>query len=272
MTFVTRVPGPPLSDFVELLWFYDGYDPGHPRERLLPTGAMELVIDLDDGPMRIAAGDQEQFRAYRGPLICGTHSSPFVIDTSAPATVLGVHFKPGGAFPFLPVSAGELQDTHVPLADLWGRRGDELRDRTIEARTPDERLRVLEQCLRAMAPRPLERHAAVSFALSEFRRGPGGRLVSAVAKYAGLSRRRFTDLFRAEVGLTPKRFCRVVRFQEVLQRVQRCRRVDWASVALSAGYFDQAHFINDFREFCGVTPTTYLECRGDHLNHLPIPM
>src|SRR5262245_44918788 len=271
MIFVTRAPGPPLSEFVELLWLYDGYDPGHPRERLLPTWTMELVIDLDDAPMRVAAGDREPFHAYRGPLLCGTHSTPFVIDTSAPATVLGVHFKPGGAFPFLPVPAGELQDAHVPLADLWGRRADELRDRALEARTPQERLRVLERCLGAMAPRPLERHPAVSFALSEFPRGPGARSVATVAKYAGLSRRRFTELFRSEVGLTPKRFCRVVRFQEVLRRVQRHRRVDWSAVALRSGYFDQAHFINDFREFCGVTPTAYLECRGDHLNHLPVP-
>ncbi|MEN3338317.1 MAG: hypothetical protein V7647_1993 [Acidobacteriota bacterium] len=86
----------------------------------------------------------------------------------------------------------------------------------------------------------------------------------------GLSERRFIDRFRTEVGLTPKLFCRVRRFQEVVRRVHRARAVNWSSVALSCGYFDQAHFINDFQAFSGLSPTTYLARKGDHQNHVPL--
>ena len=79
------------------------------------------------------------------------------------------------------------------------------------------------------------------------------------------------QLFTEEVGLTPKLFCRVRRFQEVLRLVAGPARVEWANVALACGYYDQAHFIHDFRAFCGLSPTAYLARRTEHLNHVPLP-
>ena len=122
MRFVAHVPAPPLSDFVELFWLYEGHDPGHPRERLLPTGTTELVFDLDDKPMLVARRDDAPFESFRGPLVCGVHAEPFVIDTSCRSAVLGVHFKAGGAFPFLGIPADRIQGTHVSLEALWGPR------------------------------------------------------------------------------------------------------------------------------------------------------
>src|SRR5262245_33570237 len=271
MIFVTRAPGPPLSEFVELLWLYDGYDPGHPRERLLPTWTMELVIDLDDAPMRVAAGDREPFHAYRGPLLCGTHSTPFVIDTSAPAAVLGVHFKPGGAFPFLPVPADETLGRHVSLDALWGPRGRELKEEVLNTPTAAGKFAVLERWLLATAWRPLEQHPAVGFALARFLGGTPVGGVGKIADRVGLSRRRFIEAFRTEVGLTPKLFCRIQRFQEALAQIEGQHRVPWAAVAQACGYFDQAHFIHDFRAFSGLNPSEFLAVRGEHRNHIPLP-
>jgi AraC-like DNA-binding protein len=91
-----------------------------------------------------------------------------------------------------------------------------------------------------------------------------------VTAQVGLSARRFIDVFGGEVGLTPKLFCRVRRFQKVLRGVAHGRRADWAAVAADCGYFDQAHFIHDFRAFSGLSPTAYLTQRTEHLNHVPI--
>ena len=94
--------------------------------------------------------------------------------------------------------------------------------------------------------------------------------VSAVVERTGWSQRRFIEVFRDEVGLTPKLFCRVVRFQQVVQKIHRQRQVDWAGVAVDCGYYDQAHFIHDFQAFSGFSPTTYLRVRTAHLNHVPL--
>jgi AraC-like DNA-binding protein len=270
MKFLAHVPGPPLSAFVELFWLYEGYDPGHPRERLLPTGTTELVFDLDDKPMLVAPRDGAPFESFRGPLVCGVHAEPFVIDTSEPAAVLGVHFKPGGAYPFLPVPADETLGRHLSLEALWGPRSRALKEEVLNTPTAAGKFAVLERWLLAIAWRPLERHPAVGFALARFLGGTPVGGVGKVADRVGLSRRRFIEAFRTEVGLAPKLFCRIQRFQEVLAQIEGQRRVAWAAVAQTCGYFDQAHFIHDFRAFSGLNPTEFLAVRGEHRNHIPL--
>lgn len=271
MVFLAYIPRPPLSKFVELLWHYEGGDPPHEKERVLPTGTMEMVINLRDDPLRVYDGEyHDRFRSFRGSLVCGAHSGFFVIDTAGQACVMGVAFKPGGAFPFLGLPACELRDAHVSLETLWGTRAVELRDRLLEARTLEVKFRVLEQTLLARATRPLMRHPAVAFALEEFGDASHARLVSDVTGRIGLSQRRFIQVFSEEVGLTPKLFCRIQRFQEALRLIGGRQRVEWADVALGCGYFDQAHFIHDFRAFSGLTPTDYLTHRGEHPNHFAL--
>jgi len=200
----------------------------------------------------------------------GAHSEFFVIDTAQQHSVAGVHFKPGGAFPFLDPPASELHNTLVSLEDLWGRLARHLRERLLEAPTPQARFRILEQTLLARAAERLQRHPAVAFALHEFHGLPHTRTIADVTGQIGLSAKRFIDLFSGEVGLTPKLFCRVRRFQRVLRRIGAGRPVEWAAVAADCGYFDQSHFIHDFRAFSGINPSTYIAQRTEHLNHVPL--
>jgi AraC-like DNA-binding protein len=271
MEFRTQTPGPPLSDFIEVLWYADGPAQPHSRERLLPDGSMELVINLSEDEVRVYDRlDYRKFDRLRGATLVGPHSEFFVIDTAEQRNVMGVHFKPGGAFPFLPLPADELHGLHISLEDVWGRWAGELRERLLETATLADRFRVLETALLARIWRPLARHRAVAFALGQFRGGPGTRTIGDVTEETGLSSRRFIQLFRRQVGLTPKLFCRVRRFQEVVRQVAPGRPIDWTDVALSCGYFDQAHFIHDFRAFSGLSPTMYAELRTEHTNHVPI--
>ena len=91
-----------------------------------------------------------------------------------------------------------------------------------------------------------------------------------LADHIGISSRRFIQLFSNEVGLTPKLFSRVRRFQQVLQQIRSGTEFSWVDMAASCGYFDQVHFIHDFKEFSGINPTAYLAQKTDHLNHVPI--
>jgi AraC-like DNA-binding protein len=265
------IPRPPLSDFVELLWLYEGYSQPHDKERLLPDGSMALVINLREDQARVYdRRDTGRFQTTSGALLVGVQSEFFVIDTAEQASVIGAHFKPGGAFPFFNFPAGEFHNQHLSLDSVWGAGAGELRDRLLEAPTPERKFRILEDALLAHSSKPLVRHPAVSFALREFgdsRRAPS---VAGVTEQIGLSSRRFIDVFNDQVGLTPKLFCRVRRFQQALRRIGTGREVDWTEVALGCGYFDQAHFIHDFRAFSGLTPTAYAAHRTEHLNHVPI--
>ena len=141
--------------------------------------------------------------------------------TAEQSSIIGVHFKPGGAFPFLRVPANELRNMHVSMDELWGAAGVDLRNRLLEANTPEAKFRTLEKTLLAQAAGSLTRHPALDFALREFRDMPKLRTISNVIERIGLSKRRFIQVFDERVGLTPKSFCRVRRFQRALRMIAK---------------------------------------------------
>jgi AraC-like DNA-binding protein len=269
MVFLTYLPRPPTADFVELFWYADGPAPTHARERVLPTGDAQLVIGLGDTVLRVYDDhDTERAESYRGPLVCGPRSQVSIIDAAATTASMGVRFKPGGAFPFLDAPAGELHNLNVPLESLWRGKAGDLHDRLLEARTPAACFRILEQMLLEQLVARRELHPAVAYALREFQTAPGSRTIAEVTERTGFSPKWFTQLFTAQVGLTPKLFCRLRRFQAALAILGGPQRTGRPDLALTCGYYDQAHFNRDFRAFAGMTPTEYLAARREHPNHV----
>jgi AraC-like DNA-binding protein len=266
-----RTPGPALSGSVDAIWLCDPWEPPHDQERRLPDGSMDLVIDLDDQELRVAAGDGSPPLRLRGPVISGAHTRSFLIDTTRPRRLLGLHFRAGGAFPFLGHPAGMVQDAHVELSALWGRAAHDLHGRLLDARTPEARFDVLEDALTARLATARPAHPSVDLALRRLQTSAEPPRIGELAAESGVSWRRFIELFRAEVGLTPKVFWRLRRFQDVLRRAHAGEEIDWAEAALDCGYADQAHCIRDFRAFSGLNPTAYVARRSEHRNHVPVP-
>jgi AraC-like DNA-binding protein len=279
MHFRTHRPGPPLCEFIEDFWFYDGYLSPHARERILPSGTFELVFNLREDQLRIYDSVRPgPCRRFSGAVFSGPYAGFFGSDAAEEVSIMGVHFSPGGAFPFLGVSAGDLGDTHVDLSELWKARAAELHARLVVAATVSERFRLLQQALVSRLFRPLNHHAAVATALYTFQHAPTRIRTRELADDAGLSERRFIDVFRAEVGMTPKLFARVHRFNRVLATAREVAAPDWAELAFEYGYFDQSHLIRDFVAFSGISPADYvrrqtaLRALGAHMkrNHLSL--
>src|SRR2546426_332219 len=121
MVYRVQSPPPVLARFVGLFWYYNGYQTSHAKERLLPDGAVELVINLRENAVRLYNNEDFSLsHSLPGAVLCGPQSRYFVIDTDEQDHVLGVHFKAGGAFPFFKMPASEFRDQHVPLEFLWG--------------------------------------------------------------------------------------------------------------------------------------------------------
>ena len=252
-------PKPPLSKFVDNLWLYKGHVPEQKTERILPTGTLELVLNLRQNELRFYDAERPETRSrLSGAVVSGAHGRGFSpSDTADEIFIIGVHFKPGGAFPFLGLPAGDLADTHVDLETLWGPAAGRLRDRLCEARTSPERFHLLQQALLSRLSHGVEQHYAVSAALEMFEKNQTGPRVRETAKYLGLSQRRFIQVFKAEVGMTPKLFSRIQRFQQTRTIIQHKQSINWAELAVHLGYFDQSHFISEFLEFSGLSPTDY---------------
>jgi AraC-like DNA-binding protein len=252
-------PKPPLSKFVDSFWLYEGRGIEHQTERILPTGTLELAINLRQNELRFYDPERPDNRScLSGSVVSGAHGSGFAPESAEEVIIIGVHFKPGGAFPFLGVPAGDLADTHVDLETLWGTSAGQLRDRLCEAKPSAERFQLLHEALLRRLCHGVEQHYAVSAALEMFGKNQAGPRVREAAKYLGLSQRRFIQVFKAEVGMTPKLFSRIQRFQQTRTFIQKNLPPNWTTLALDRGYFDQSHFIREFLEFSGLSPTDYI--------------
>jgi AraC-like DNA-binding protein len=254
MMLLAHRPGLSLVPYVEALWYYDGYQSAQHQERVLPDGRFQLIIDLARGP----------------GIVNGMRSKCLVIDTAPIGTVMGVVFQPGGARPFFDAAADEFSNQVVTLDLVWGPSLACLLDRLHHGSGPAGKFRVLETALQQRLKNRLELHSGVQYGLEEFQRAPHVRGVLEVTKEAGLSRRRFSQLFREQVGLTPKLYCRLRRFQEVVRQAELGAPVDWADVALAGGYSDQAHLSHEFRDFSGLSPGEYLAAAKPFANHVRV--
>jgi len=271
MIFATHVPRPPLNQFIELLWFHEGFNADHRLERVLPDGSMELIINLRDETRHVFDPISHQPReTYRRSWLSGPHSEFIVIDTAPNASMIGVHLRPGGARAFLGLPLSELRNSVVELDTLWNCEAQILRDQLLEARGSAAKFRILEDALLARWRGFAPRHRAVLHALECFTRQPDNITVGKVTAEVGLSRRRLIEIFSEQIGMTPKIFCRVRRFQRAINEIQRRRALPWTEIATGCGYYDQAHFINDFREFCGITPGDYAGESPEYPNFVPI--
>ncbi|HYW44420.1 MAG TPA: DUF6597 domain-containing transcriptional factor [Bryobacteraceae bacterium] len=230
-------PPPRIAEAVECFWIMRQSRPapeGAPLHRVVPDGCADILFTANGGAGTLnAVGPMTGFRDHPVP---------------PGGLMVGVRFRPGMWRASLGVPGDRLTDGIVRLDDLWGSRARELLQRLGEASSPDRCAAAFESFLRPPGAAPVQR----AVAWMERRRGCVS--VDELARMAGLSARQFRRACLSETGLTPKFLARVLRFRHVLSRVETC--ASFADLALDCGYYDQAHCINEFREFAGRTPAS----------------
>ena len=225
-------PAAAFARWVECGWFVESAAEVT-NHRVPPDGCIDIIYDRRDGLRAIGAMTTEQRFAY-----------------PENTCIAGIRFRPGMAGPFLGVPPAELTDRSAPLEEICSGRARELHHRLDDAISIRDAVRILltNLPLPAAAPNPVQR-AIESAAAAKGNVDPG-----CLAGSANLSPRSFRRRCLEESGLGPKRLCRVLRFRHACILARGSARPDWAAIAVDAGYFDQAHFIHDFREFTGLTP------------------
>jgi AraC-like DNA-binding protein len=246
---------PRLAGIVASMWFGEGRV-AYQRDRILPSGQSQLLINLGPPQYRIEPGPPDVRVPFVDVWYSGLHQGP--IDTEAPHgnALLGVAFAASGTFPWLGERMAPLSDLIVPLADVLGDGVLALRQRLLETRRLEARFRMAEKWLLArLDPRRVV-HPAVRWAADRIA-AAGGRLsIEGLAVETGFTRRHLGNLFLQQVGLSPKALARVHRFRRALATLGRGDgRIPWSALAEQCGFYDQAHLGNEFRRFSGFTPT-----------------
>jgi AraC-like DNA-binding protein len=261
LMYVTRQPCAALASHVDKLWCCDGHPGSNGKDRALPDGRFQLAFSLADGPISALADPIGDGGGAAPSLLIGIRSRFAMIDTAKLRSAMGVVFRPGGMHPFLNMPADAFHDKNVSLDLIWGSMVQTLRDQLRSANDPGKKFQILEIALLSRINERVRLNTAVHYALQEFARKPQIPMVRELAREAGLSRRRFAQVFREQIGLTPKLYCRLQRFQSALKQIASSASVDWAQISLAAGYCDQAHLAHEFRNFSGLSPSAYLAGR-----------
>ncbi|MET7672734.1 helix-turn-helix domain-containing protein [Micromonospora luteifusca] len=267
MEYVSRVPRPPLDRLIDDLYYLEGASP-YARLTLPPSPAALLIINLG-APFRIRAGTDVETAEYADGCVITTPTRAWEFGYPLRTRSVGVHVKPWGLAPFLPMPATELCDRPVTIEQVWGRSATaDLRDRMAAADGPHEMLTLLEEeLMRRLGETPglgLVRHTSSVIATTN-----GAVAIGDLSVAAGVSSTHLAQRFKELVGVTPKRLARTHRFAATMLAIDFAEPIDWGGVAGDAGYFDQAHFGHEFRAFTGLTPTRYVEVRQRFLREHP---
>ena len=263
------VPSPLLAPFVGRLWL-SGSAPGWPaaREHILPTGQMHLVFRLEGPGLRVFQDGADLVgQRYPGPVIGGARSRFYIKEAGVAVVTIGAELLPGAAQALFGVSAEDLAGGHTSLSALWGAHSDSVLNQLAEAGEADAQLALLDKLLCARLPSLRGLHPRVAHSLTQFRLDAR---IGAMVERSAYSHRAFNALFKEAVGLTPKRYARLLRFQHMLERLRSASGVSLSDLALAAGYSDQAHMNREFREFAGVTPLQYRALAPSSANHLTL--
>src|SRR5580700_2965670 len=173
MIFRARVPRPPLSYFVENLWFYQDLEADHTKEKLLPDASVELIIDLSQGPKKLYdREDTLRYTGYNRCWISGMQNRYIIIGTEKGSSMMGAHFRTGGAAPFFGFPISELTAHVVELDLIWKREILCLREQLIEAGTVDAKFDLLEAYLIGKAESRLEPDKTMAAALATLHSWP----------------------------------------------------------------------------------------------------
>lgn len=271
MLLKIHTPSSPLCNYIETFTFYEGLNLGYTIERLLPDGTVNLIIELDNIPKYTFDNHSlEKKEKYTGAWLSGMQKEYISIGSPPESSMFVIQFQPGGIYPFINFPVAELNNLVVDAELIFGEDVIMLRDQLLEAPTPEEKFCRTEQWLRDHLCESSFSEQVMNFAVQQICQNPSLDSIELISLKTGYSQKQFIQLFKKYVGLTPKYFQRVQRFNKVLQEVESRNEINWSALSHDCGFYDQAHFIREFKKFSGFNPTDFLHEKGEYINYVPI--
>ncbi len=265
-------PTYPLRTFVQSMIYYEGYNGLGSYETLLPDGVSQLIIPLDEH-YRFATPVGGGELALRRAWIAGIQTGPLRYRSERDATTLCIRFEPGGLHRLIGIPASEFRDRVVDATLVVRHLIESFRDALCTVRYRGETASagdtwrdILDVAVRTLRERIVFGHGAERMPPAIHALRDGTALLSDIAQRVGYSHKHLIHLFKTHVGISPKKYQRIQRFNTALSHIHGLERPDLADVAYRCGYCDQAHFTNEFHRLAGYSPTQYIEHSGEYRN------
>lgn len=264
-----------LSPFVECFWYVEtSREETELRpDAILPNGTRNLIFNLSGNPHREFLSETcQHFQELKTYWLSGLRDSAVIVGPTVSTRVIGIRFKPAGLIPFLDVPSRELTNLTVNPDDLWGNEISEIHERLLTVPYIKDQFQLLESWLLGRFHYDSQ-YEGLLRSMTILDRFSGHISIKQLSETANLSLRQYRRRFEHAVGVSPKKLTRILRFKKLIHCIRPGNdAVNWSALAFDCGYYDQAHLINDFREFANVTPTEYLGRQPIVPGFLPIDL
>lgn len=272
MIFETHEPPAPFSDLIESIFHFKGFQPDHSIERVIPTGHVFLIFELDGMERNTYNSESLESEAtFRKVWVSGLHHNHLSISAHDDSEMFVIQFKAFGAYPFLQVPMEQIADRVVHGDEFSNLQLLTMREQLFAAATSRDKFDVADEWLSANFDRSLSPPQSIIDIVALLQSQLAAKLNEIVESFDGTQKHLIAQ-FKKYIGITPKQFQRVLRFNDVFVQMQGDQFLSWSDIAYRCGYSDQSHFIREFKNFSGFIPESFLseEFDEDSPNFFPL--
>lgn len=262
MDYQTYQPHPDLESIISCYWTLEvPADKDVQRQRIVPDGTIEMAFILGDDIKRYTS--EEEFIIQPRSMVLGQIIDPFYIEPTGTVNTFAIRFYPYGFANFVSVPIKDLAKTETPIEVLFGEEAaKKLEQDIIQATGTEQRIEIIESFLQ----NKLNEQVMVSNIVTNIVRETidtllatkGSASITDILKGDLSKRRQLERMFVKQVGVSPKQLGKLIRLQSALKMLLKQEDESLTNIAYNSEYYDQAHFIKDFKEFTGVSPKEFL--------------
>ncbi|MDX1543407.1 MAG: AraC family transcriptional regulator [Christiangramia sp.] len=259
-----------MSKYMVAMLYNKDYCPGHKMDKYLPDATTNIIFELTGTPKFIYDNHTKREKQKFTDVWFSGVLKDYITISSASEEMMVLVFKPGAGFPLTHDSAADYCNKVLPASQVFGKSIMELHAKLVKPTSPEEKFLEIEKWLLHQIKQEDFYTEIIQYAINAIENSPSRINIAELAKKTGYSQKQFIQLFKKYVGITPKQFHRIKRFNEILTAVENKEKISWTIVAADCGYFDQAHFIRDFQSFSGLNPKKYISDIGEFPYFFPV--
>lgn len=254
MNFRLIQPTASLSMYIKHYWFLEMEAFEAVGERVVPTGCPELTFHFANHLLKRKHSDELQ----PGIILCGQKTDFFDVVPTGKTSMLSIQFFPHSVALFFDLPINELTNETLDMGTVIGAQARELEEQLYDLPSLDDKVKHIENfLLRRLTLKQEYTWNRIYQNIRLINQCNGMVTPDQLASEACLSRKQYERIFRQMVGLSPKQFLKVIRFQYAIFAHQQYPSESLTELAYRCGYYDQSHMINDFHELAGITPRQY---------------
>jgi AraC-like DNA-binding protein len=243
----------PLSDIIDCYWVVESDHTEVTRQKIIPDGFPEIIFHYGD-PYRINISGSWETQSPE--LLAGQIRNHFMLENTGISGMIGIKFKPAGITRLFDIEMATFTDRVVDLNTILEKEFIPISEFLLSDKEYTDKVSSLDNFFGEMNPKNTENDLLISQIVEKIFESRGLISVSEITKLFDIGERKLERLFKKYVGLSPKFYCRIIRFNYIFEILQE-RKIKWSELAHLSGFYDQSHFISNFQEFTGEDPSAY---------------